>query len=161
VDRSGRLEQELPIRAAQAADIEIICEHRRAMFLDMGHTGRILDPMIAAFRPWLKQRLESGEYRGWLAGNGGEVIAGAGLWLMPWPPHLVAPDQPRANILNVYTKPEWRGRGVARQLMETILNWCAAQGIRAVILHASDAGKPLYRSMGFEPTNEMRLILPE
>jgi hypothetical protein len=39
------------------------------------------------------------------------------------------------------------------------MEWCRANGVSAVILHASDAGRPLYASMGFEPSNEMRVIL--
>ena len=43
--------------------------------------------------------------------------------------------------------------------MEVALEWCRANRVRAVILHASDDGRPLYESLGFEPTNEMRISL--
>jgi hypothetical protein len=43
--------------------------------------------------------------------------------------------------------------------MDAALAWCRANGIRAVILHSSDAGRPLYESMGFTRTNEMRIVL--
>jgi GNAT superfamily N-acetyltransferase len=65
----------------------------------------------------------------------------------------------RAWVLNVYTEPDFRRRGLARRVMETIAAWCAAQGLSRVFLHASDAGRPLYESLGFEPTNEMKLGL--
>ena len=35
--------------------------------------------------------------------------------------------------------------------------WCKDNGIRALILHASPAGRPLYESLGFKSTNEMRI----
>ena len=35
------------------------------------------------------------------------------------------------------------------------IDWCRAQGIARVRLHASDAGRPLYASLGFTPTTEM------
>jgi len=44
-------------------------------------------------------------------------------------------------------------------LMQTALNWCREHEIDTVILHASSAGRPIYESMGFQPTNEMRLHL--
>jgi hypothetical protein len=44
-------------------------------------------------------------------------------------------------------------------LTKTILDWCRDQGLAAVYLHASKSGRPLYESLGFEPTNEMRLKL--
>jgi hypothetical protein len=40
-----------------------------------------------------------------------------------------------------------------------MIDWCRTQGFMNVTLHASDKGRPLYESLGFEPTNEMRLDL--
>jgi hypothetical protein len=40
--------------------------------------------------------------------------------------------------------------------METALDWCSRNGYAEVTLRASDAGRPLYEALGFEPTNEMR-----
>ena len=60
-------------------------------------------------------------------------------------------------ILNVYTEPEFRKQGIARQIMSTILTWTREHGLRSVNLHASAEGRPLYEKLGFEATNEMRL----
>jgi GNAT superfamily N-acetyltransferase len=131
------------------------------MFLDMGYcTDNELDSMCEHFLPWLEPRLRSGEYRAWfIVAADDSIVAGLGLWLMAWPPHMV-PGLTRANILNVYTHPGHRRRGLARRLMLTALDWCAANGIRTVILHASHEGRPLYESLDFRPTNEMRVTLP-
>jgi len=40
-----------------------------------------------------------------------------------------------------------------------MIAWCRAQGFAGVTLHASDQGRPLYESLSFEPTTEMRLKL--
>jgi hypothetical protein len=45
--------------------------------------------------------------------------------------------------------------------MRTMIDWCKQEGYAAVYLHASDNGKPLYESLGFEPTTEMRLKLKQ
>ena len=131
------------------------------MFGDMGyHDQAVLEAMTAAFRPWLRRKMEEGEYLCWLAvRTDGSVAAGLGLWLMDWPPHMIGPGSRRGNILNVYTNPECRRQGLARRLMEVALDWCRAHGIRAVILHASNEGRRLYETFGFRPTNEMRLTL--
>jgi ribosomal protein S18 acetylase RimI-like enzyme len=131
------------------------------MFVDMGHRDAArLDAMCAAFRPWLLAKMESEEYLAWFAiGEDGAVAAGLGLWLMDWPPHLVASGPPRGNILNVYTEPEFRRQSLARKLMLTALDWCRESGVGCVILHASTQGRALYDSLGFHSTNEMRLLL--
>ena len=131
------------------------------MFSEMGYRDEAaLDGMVAAFQPWVIRKMLAGNYLAWFAVAPDETIAaGLGLWLMDWPPHMVGPGARRGNILNVYTSAEHRRRGLARQLMQTALEWCREHGIRAVILHSSDEGRPLYKALGFRPTNEMRIVL--
>ncbi|HUJ48769.1 MAG TPA: GNAT family N-acetyltransferase [Bryobacteraceae bacterium] len=149
------------IRRGVAEDAETIVRQRWAMFHEMGYRDQpVLDAMAVAFRPWLLRMMHSGEYLAWFAvTDGGSIAAGLGLWLMDWPPHMIGPGARRGNILNVYTAPDHRRQGLARQLMQTALAWCRAHGIRAVILHASQEGAPLYEALGFRPTNEMRIVL--
>ena len=151
------------IRPGTAEDIGTVVAHRRAMFFEGGFRDeRALDEMCAAFDPWLRRKMQDGEYLAWFAmGDGGAIVAGVGLWLMDWPPHMIGPGRWRGNIVNVYTQPGSRRMGLARRLMETALDWCRSNGVRAVILHASDDGRPLYEKMGFTATNEMRILLEE
>jgi GNAT superfamily N-acetyltransferase len=150
------------LRLATLDDAPTIVRHRRAMFDAMGFTNTAeLDEMDARFAGWVRRKMEQGDYRHWfVVDEAGQIIAGAGVWLMDWPPHGTDPRGPRANILNVYTEPEHRCQGLARGLTQVVLDWCRERGIRAVILHASKEGRPMYESMGFKPTNEMRLNLP-
>jgi ribosomal protein S18 acetylase RimI-like enzyme len=146
-------------RVGQEA-VETIVGHRRCMFTDMGHRDTAaLEKMCTDFRPWLAERMRTEEYLAWVAVVGGRIVAGLGLWLMDWPPHLIGPGSRRGNILNVYTDPDFRRQGIARALMETALAWCRAERIGCVILHASAEGRALYDSLGFRATNEMRVLL--
>ena len=135
------------------------------MFLEMGYRDAdALNRMCDQFRPWLGRKMQAGEYLAWFAvaqeGDcGGTIAAGLGLWLMDWPPHMVGPGRWRANILNVYTRPESRRNGLARRLMEHAIAWCRANHVSTVILHSSDSGRPLYQAMGFQSTTEMRIVL--
>jgi GNAT superfamily N-acetyltransferase len=149
------------IRPATLEDAAIITAQRRAMFCDMGHRDEgALDSMTAAFLPWLQRKISSGEYLGWLAiSEQGDTAAGSGLWLMDWPPHMIGPGSRRGNILNVYTRAEYRRQGLARRLTGTAVDWCRGHGVRTVILHASAEGGPLYRALGFTASNEMRLVV--
>jgi len=149
------------IRRATCEEAPIIREHRRAMFSDMGSGDQqTLDTMGAQFLLWVMPKLASGEYLGWFAiAPDRSIAAGLGLWRMDWPPHIFGGAAGRANIVNVYTQPLHRRRGLARSLMHTALEWCRENGIRAVILHASRDGRALYESLGFQRSNEMRLML--
>jgi GNAT superfamily N-acetyltransferase len=149
------------IRRASTADVETLVAHRRDMFHDMGyHDDAALDSMSAKFRVWLLEHMNSGDYLAWLVrAPDGSIAAGAGLWLMDWPPHMIGQGAQRGNILNVYTVENFRRQGLARQLMEAVLLWCRENRIDTIILHASPSGRNLYESMGFMPTNEMRIRL--
>jgi ribosomal protein S18 acetylase RimI-like enzyme len=150
---------EYRVRSATAADAAVIAHHRAAMFRDMGLIdSRDMADLNAATRAYLADALPAREYLGWLAEDGGTVVAGGGMLIrpaLPRPETLHGGQE--AYILNVYTEPEHRRRGLACQLMEVMLLWCREHDIRRISLHASDEGRRLYESLGFLQTNEMRL----
>jgi GNAT superfamily N-acetyltransferase len=149
------------VRRASVDDVATIVAHRRAMFQEMRSADAdVLDDMAARFGPWVEEKIAAGEYLGWFAvAEDGSIAAGAGLWLMDWPPHVVGRGQWRGNILNVYTEKPFRRRGLARHLVEVAMTWCREHDVDTVVLHASDAGRPMYEEMGFRETNEMRIVL--
>ena len=151
--------EDIRIRPAGLADIDHILRQRRAMFRDTGRgTEAELDEMLVTGEAFLRAALPSGGYRGWLAETAdGRIVAGAGITIVPWPGAPGDPAGRRGWIQNVYTEPEFRRRGLARRLLETVVEWCRADGFQTVWLHASRYGRSLYKSMGFRPTNEMRL----
>jgi GNAT superfamily N-acetyltransferase len=107
---------------------------------------------------WLRPKVGSGEYLGYFAVNPqGEVIAGVGLWLMNWLPGPNAPNGVAGYLCNVFTEKEYRGKGIARAMVQMAVDECRKRNLKRVSLHASDEGRPLYESMGFTSTNEMRL----
>lgn len=152
---------EVTIRPATVEDIPILLRHRRMMWWDMGRRDeRALELMDAAASEYFPSAVAEGSYSGFLATNGsGEVMGGGGIVISSWPGSLGQRRPQRAMILNVYVEREHRRRGVARQLMETMIEWCRGSGFVSVGLHASDEGKLLYDKLGFKPTNEMRLDL--
>jgi len=149
------------IREGTITDVEIVVRHRREMFFDMGtQDPAVLNEMADSFRPWLAEKISKHEYLSWFAiAEDGSDAAGAGLWLMNWPPGLYTSEPWRGNILNVYTEHSHRRQGLARRLVTEATEWCGANGVPLVILHASDEGRPLYEALGFRPTNELRLFL--
>ena len=65
-----------------------------------------------------------------------------------------------AFLMNIYTAPAYRRRGVARRIVEKLIEDAKARGIRSVLLEATEMGRPLYESLGFEDAQGyMRLKL--
>jgi GNAT superfamily N-acetyltransferase len=151
------------IRYATVDDAEVIARHRAAMFYEMKSIDEIESAsIISASIAQLSEMLARGDYLGWLVEWDAKVIAGGGVMmrrLLPRPGSLSGGEE--AYILNVYTEPEHRRRGLARKIMETILAWCCEHDVARVTLHPSDEGEPLYRSLGFERTKEMLWVRTE
>jgi GNAT superfamily N-acetyltransferase len=154
------MSKNVTVRPATTDDIPEILEQRKRMYQDMGHTEpELLSTMISTSRVFLQQVIPSGTFRGWLASVEDRIVAGGAVLLVPWPSHTYDGECRRATILNVYTYPEYRRQGIASHLMNTMIDWCRNQGLAMVYLHASQDGRALYESLGFEPTAEMRLKL--
>jgi GNAT superfamily N-acetyltransferase len=159
------LPDDLQLRLATRDDVEMIARHRATMWVDMGRLHADAVPtMVADTVARLGPALAEGRYVGWLlapAGEPGRVVAGAGILLREQLPFPVEGGRAvrhgeQGLVLNVYTEPGWRRRGLAERLMRALLAWADARGLSSVVLHASDEGRPLYERLGFRGTNEMR-----
>ncbi len=117
--------------------------------------------MVSNFIPWVRTNLGNGTYVGWIVEEEGRAVAGAGTWLMEFPPHWMDAQPLRAYLLNFYVDPGFRGQGLAYALLRLAVEDARRRGIRVVSLHASKFGRSLYERNGFEATNEMILRLGE
>lgn len=53
------------------------------------------------------------------------------------------------EVLSVYTKPEYRGKGLCTQLMKNLIQYAKSRGLCRVDLSATDEGHPIYKKVGF------------
>jgi GNAT superfamily N-acetyltransferase len=149
------------LRLATADESPVLAHHRAMMFRDMKDVDEQGASIIAnASEDHLAALIEAREYFGFLAEHDGVVIGGGGVWLRPLLPRPGAlQGSQEAYVLNVYTEPEHRRCGVARAIMQAIIDWSREQRVSRITLHASNEGRPLYESLGFENSNEMRIKL--
>lgn len=150
----------ITIRPATVADIPDLVRLRRVMFEGMGwDDSEQLAAAETASAAYLATVIPAGRFYGWVAVTPvGEVVSTGGVIIDQ---HLPTPSNLSGKIgyiLNVATDSGYRRRGIARRIMRAMLTWLAKQDIQRAVLHASDQGRPLYESLGFEPTtHEMRL----
>jgi ribosomal protein S18 acetylase RimI-like enzyme len=61
-----------------------------------------------------------------------------------------------AHIVGVYVTPEWRGQGVAEELVTAAIRWAReaprADRIRLYVMETNDRAVAFYRRIGFVPT---------
>ena len=116
------------IRRATVQDADIIAWHRARMFQDMGDVSDdAFEILRAKARVRLKEWLESGDYIGWLATPADKpqtVVGGAGVQLQPILPRPLNAstigEGRQGTIVNVFTEPQWRRRGIAGLLVKSL-----------------------------------------
>lgn len=155
------MNERFTIREAKPEDLAVVMHHRRSMFCDMGYGDEAArDAMQATSEPFFAKGLLTGTYRGWLVENEEKkVIAGGGIVIFDYHSSPLDPFPKRPMVVNMYTEPEYRRQGLARKLMDIMIEWCRKEGFGSVLLHSSTEGRSLYESLGFKQTNEMRLML--
>ena len=149
------------IRYATVKDTELLAHHRLSMWHDIHpEFGVPLPGTEERTRKWIKEKLVEGKLIGLIATAPGGDVAGSGcIWIREQPPLPMTPFLEAPHLMSLFTEVGFRRRGVGRLIAETAIAWCRSHGYDRVNLDASDAGKPLYESLGFKPGFGMRLIL--
>ena len=166
----------LSIRRADATDRVALAELRLAMIRELGErrvaacadavpagppeNRADADSLREATLRWVDEHIGR-DFDAWIAEVDGRPASTAGLLWFAHPPSPRNPAGVEAYVLSVYTEPRARRMGLARALMERVIEAAKAAGVKRVWLRASDDGRPLYESMGFTIVdNDYRLTLP-
>ncbi len=91
----------------------------------------------------------------------GDKIAGcATLSYITVMPTFDHPTGKRAHLMNVYTRAQFRRRGVGKMMVEFLIEEAKSRGVTEISLDATQMGHPLYKNLGFNDNGEgMNLIL--
>jgi len=74
---------------------------------------------------------------------------------------LLDPAREPARIRAFFVHPDWARRGLGRRLFEACHEAARMAGFGTLTLVATLPGEPLYRALGFEPTERFALRLPD
>ncbi|MBR2820416.1 MAG: GNAT family N-acetyltransferase, partial [Clostridiales bacterium] len=60
--------------------------------------------------------------------------------------------------MNVYTRNEYRRQGLARKMVEMLIEDAWNKGATEISLDATKLGRPLYESLGFKDSTECMVL---
>ena len=149
------------IRLATLEDAETLVRLRMTFLEEVGQFAEGVDAgaVAEAFRRYLQRKLPTGEFLAWVAEEEGEIVATSGMVFFERPPNGTSPSGLEAYVMNMYTRPEWRGRGIASALLDAAVLRVKKTDARRVWLHATDEGRPVYERAGFVASHaEMELV---
>ena len=89
----------------------------------------------------------------------GDVVAGcASMSFMRIMPTFSHPTGKRAHLMNVYTRSEYRRQGIAREMVNMLIDETWKRGATEISLDATKMGRPLYESLGFTNSTECMVL---
>lgn len=148
---------EMIIRKASREDSRWILHHRVEMFKDMGESEVSLSETTRLTERYLESDWTK-EYLYFLVEEGDKVIGGCGISTFRLPPKSSQPKGIYAYMSNMYIEPEFRRKGIGRLLVDYLTDFCKQNKIGLLLLHASEKGFLLYKTLGFtSPENLMEL----
>ena len=137
----------LEVRRLVPGDVPDLVETRITQLLEEG--GRQSVDLRPALSDHYARHLSDGSLVSWVAFAGGRMVATSGVSIVEKPPWYGCPTGRIALVSGMYTDPAWRRQGIARDLLFRCLQEARGRGCGVVQITASDAGVPLYQSVGF------------
>lgn len=109
---------------------------------------------------YYQKALHDGSHVAYLVFDGKRFVGAGGVSYFQVMPTYHNPSGKKAYIMNMYTDPEYRRRGIAFKTLDILVKDIKNKGITAISLEATEMGRPLYEKYGFVAmNNEMELLV--
>ena len=120
---------------------------------DMGQTEQ-------ESRTYYEKSLEDGSHVAYLVYDGDRIIGTGGISFYQVMPTYHNPTGMKAYIMNMYTHPDYRRRGIAYHILQLLTEEAKEKGVSHITLEATKAGRYLYEKFGFVRMED-EMILPQ
>ena len=139
------------------ADMEILMKLRLEMLIEVNDLSSEYE-YDENFISESRRYFESGEQTTVIAFDGETPVGCASLsyiWIMPTYSH---PTGNRAHLMNVYTRADYRRRGISKKMVEILIGEAKGNGVTEISLDATEMGIPLYESLGFKASDSCMVM---
>ena len=134
-------------RKLTPSDLDTFIRMRITQLREEGATEDIdLEP---ALKDYYNRHLSDGTFVSWLALDGEKIIGTSGMSFVEKPPYFSCPTGRIGLLSSMYTDPGYRRMGIAKELLDRVINEAREYGCGVVHITASDMGVKLYTAYGF------------
>ena len=141
----------MKFRLGTPDDIGIMCALRKKQLVDEGISPSV--DIDAELREFFEKKLRSGELVEWLLEEKDKIIATGDIVFYEFPPTYTNRSGVKGYITNMYTKPEYRGQGIATSMLARLAEEAKRRGVKKLWLGASKMGRPVYEKFGFKDSD--------
>ncbi len=156
-----RIGKEIVYRRATIADVPLLVDYRVRFLneLDKHPENDETKAVRKYLLEYFARAIPSGDFIAWVAECDGRVIATSGMVVWEKPALYEVESGKLGYLLNIYTIPEARKKGIATRLLNELINEAKLLGLKYLHLHASKDGEPIYRRAGFVEPHMPELTL--
>ena len=105
--------------------------------------------LVPALKEYYNRHIVDGTFVSWLAFDGENIIGTSGMSFVEKPPYFGCPSGKMGLLSSMYTNPDYRRKGIARELLSRVINDAREYGCGTIQITASDMGVKLYSDFGF------------
>jgi len=105
--------------------------------------------LVPALQDYYNRHMSDGTFVSWLAMDGDRIVGTSGMSFVEKPPYFGCPSGKMGLLSSMFTDPEYRSKGIAKELLSRVVEEARAYGCGTVQITASDMGVLLYTDFGF------------
>lgn len=134
-------------RKLTTSDLDTFISMRITQLREEGATEDL--DLVPALKDYYQRHLSDGTFISWLALDGEKIIGTSGMSFVEKPPYFSCPSGRIGLLSSMFTDPDYRRMGIAKELLNRVVCEASEYGCGAVQITASDMGVKLYTSYGF------------
>lgn len=147
-------------RRAKIEDADRLVTLRLAFLAEISAASQSDAALHQPLLEYFSRTIPTDQYVGFVAVADSEIIATSGLVFHEHPPSNRNPTGREGYIMNMYTMPDHRRRGIATRLLQMLIEYAREKQCGKISLHVMPLGNSIYLNAGFVPIqSEMRLNL--
>lgn len=139
---------EIEYRKLSEKELDVFIEMRINQLREEGAKEDI--DLKPALLDYYKRHMKDGTFVSWVALDGNNIIGTSGMSFVEKPPYFGCPSGKIGLLSSMFTNPNYRRNGIAKELLSCIVNEAKQYGCGTIQITASDMGVKLYTDFGFE-----------
>lgn len=105
--------------------------------------------LVPNLKDYYNRHMLDGTFVSWLAFDGDKIIGTSGMSFVEKPPYFSCPSGKIGLLSSMFTNPDYRRKGIAKELLHRVVEEAKKYGCGCVQITASDMGVKLYSAYGF------------
>ena len=132
-------------------DLDIFIEMRINQLREEGAKEDI--DLKPALQDYYIRHMKDGTFVSWIAVDDEKIIGTSGMSFVEKPPYFGCPSGRIGLLSSMFTNPNYRRKGIAKELLSRVINDAKEYGCGTIQITASDMGVKLYTDFGFVHNN--------